>query len=401
MAWNQPDEQGNRPRRPPPAPEQGGWRRLRQAWRANPERARGLLLLAVGGTLLGLWLLSGLYKIEDGERGVLLRFGAYAGERGPGLGWHLPWPVEDMAAVNLGRLQNAEFTARVFTADAALVDATFSVRYQARDARALLFGLRDAESSVRLAATAEARQAIGAHALQDLLGGGARPALLEAMRATLQQDLDRFASGLRVQSVSLTDLQVPESVLGSQREVVQAGEERARLTAEARGYAADVVTRTQGVAQRQRLQAEAYKVQVVGTAEGDAARFDQLLPAYEKAPQVMRDRLYIETLETILARSRKLVLDGKGAGNTIYLPLDKMFDAQGTRGSGVTGTLEEPAPGVAAGAQPPPAAAQGGSAAAAATGTTGEAEVPVLAPAASPAPRGGARDDRSRERGER
>jgi membrane protease subunit HflK len=404
MAWNDPDDQGSRPRRTPPAPQQGLWRRWRQGWRAAPQRARGALALAVAGTAVLLWLLSGLYKIEAGERGVLLRFGAYAGERGPGLGWHLPWPLEDMAAVNLAHFQNADFQSRVLTADATLVNASFSIQYQVRDARALLFGLRDGEASVRAAGVAEARQALGGHALQELLGGGARPALLEAMRVALQHDLDRLGSGLRVQSVSLTDLQVPESVLAAQRDVVQAGEERARLTAEAQGYAADVVTRTQGVAQRQRLQAEAYRLQVVGTAEGDAARFEQLLPAYERSPQVMRDRLYIETLETILARSRKLVIDGKGAGNTIYLPLDKMFDAQGARGSGVTGVLEEPlagpaAPVAAGGAEAAGAAqgaAQGGAAGGGASGAPGAA--PAGAAQAAP---GSARDDRSRERGGR
>jgi membrane protease subunit HflK len=142
----------------------------------------------------------------------------------------------------------------------------------------------------------------------------------------------------------------------------------------------------------------------VGTAEGDAARFEQLLPAYERSPQVMRDRLYIETLETILARSRKLVIDGKGAGNTIYLPLDKMFDAQGARGSGVTGVLEEPlagpaAPVAAGGAEAAGAAqgaAQGGAAGGGASGAPGAA--PAGAAQAAP---GSARDDRSRERGGR
>jgi membrane protease subunit HflK len=402
MAWNDPDDQGSRPRRTPPAPQQGLWRRWRQGWRAAPQRARGALALAVAGTAVLLWLLSGLYKIEAGERGVLLRLGAYAGERGPGLGWHLPWPLEDMAAVNLAHFQNADFQSRVLTADATLVNASFSIQYQVRDARALLFGLRDGEASVRAAGVAEARQALGGHALQELLGGGARPALLEAMRVALQQDLDRLGSGLRVQAVSLTDLQVPESVLAAQRDVVQAGEERARLTAEAQGYAADVVTRTQGVAQRQRLQAEAYRLQVVGTAEGDAARFEQLLPAYERSPQVMRDRLYIETLETILARSRKLVIDGKGAGNTIYLPLDKMFDAQGARGSGVTGVLEEPAAGPAAPAAAAAAGAVAVGAAQAGAAGGGASGVPGAVPAgAAPAAPGSPRDDRSRDRGGR
>jgi hypothetical protein len=204
-----------------------------------------------------------------------------------------------------------------------------------------------------------------------MIDGSGRALVREAMRSALQSDLDRLGAGLAVQAVDLTDVQVPESVLAAQRDVSQAGEERTRRLREADGAAADIVARSTGAAQRQRLEAEAYKLQVLGTAEGDAVRFEQLLPAYEKNPQVLRDRLYIETMETILARSRKLLLDGKGAGNTIYLPLDKMFDGAAVRGSGVTGVLEEPA-------------TQGAPAAAALAGGSA-AGVPVPTPAAEPA----------------
>jgi len=183
-----------------------------------------------------------------------------------------------------------------------------------------------------------------------------------------------------VQAVDLTDVQVPESVLAAQRDVSQAGEERARQRSEAEGAAADIVARSTGAAQRQRLEAEAYKLQVLGTAEGDALRFEQLLPAYEKNPQVLRDRLYIETMETILARSRKLLLDGKGAGNTIYLPLDKMFDGAAMRGSGVVGALDEPA---SQGATPAAAQAAAPSASAPATAALPGAAAPATPGAAN------------------
>ncbi len=433
MAWNEPEEPGNRP--PRPQPPAGGWlarlRRFVSAGRGAP------LLLGLGGLLLVAWLLGGLYKVETGERGALLRFGAFAGERGPGLGWHLPWPIEDMAIIDLGKVQESSFQARLFTADTALVNAGFSVQYQLHDLRTVLFGLREAESTLRLAALAEARQAVAAQPLDALVGGSGRAMVRAQLRARLQDDLDRLGAGLTVQGVDVTDVQVPESVLASQRDVSQAGEERERMRREADGAVADVLARSEGAAQRQRLEAEAYKLQVMGTAEGDAVRFEQLLPAYEKNPQVLRDRLYIETMETILARSRKLLLDGKGAGNTIYLPLDKMFDASAVRGSGVSGVLEEPAaapagpasaspasagpasaspasasPALAgsASATPPAAASQAGPASPAnvpAPGATAmpPASAPATAPAGSPAARpavatpGGDRaGSRSRER---
>jgi membrane protease subunit HflK len=147
------------------------------------------------------------------------------------------------------------------------------------------------------------------------------------------------------------------------------------------------VPAAQGQAQRQRLDAEAYKLQVIGTAEGDAARFDPLVAAYARSPQVMRDRLYIETIETILARSRKLIIDGKGGGNTLVLPLDKLSEAGALRAAGVTGVITGAGTGTAAAAGTGTGA--GASAAAAAPGTT---------PASGASP---ARDDRSRDRGQR
>ena len=142
--------------------------------------------------------------------------------------------------------------------------------------------------------------------------------------------------GVRVLAVNLTDVQVPQAVLAAQRELVQAGVERERIAREAQGYAAELVPAAQGQAQHQRLDAEAYKLQIVGVAEGDAARFDPIAAAYARAPEVTRTRLYIETMETILARSRKIIIDGKSAGNTLVLPLDKLGDAGALKGAGVT-----------------------------------------------------------------
>jgi modulator of FtsH protease HflK len=379
MAWNQPDgEKGSSPQRggarPPTDPS--WWRRLRQGWTAHP-RARGRYYAGAAAAALLLWLGTGFYQIEDGETGVVQHFGAYAGLRPSGGGWHLPWPIETVTAVNLGRLNSADFQARMLTSDAMLVNVTASVQYQYADARAALFAARDPDALVRELGEAATRELVGARPIEVLMGGADRAALTTALRAAVQQALDGMGLGVRVLAVNVTDVQVPQAVLAAQRELVQAGVERERIAREAQGYAAELVPAAQGQAQHQRLDAEAYKLQIVGVAEGEAARFDPIAAAYARAPEITRTRLYIETMETILARSRKIIIDGKGVGNTLVLPLDKLGDAGALKGTGVSGVV---------------------------SGSGSTAVAPAATPApASPAnaPSGGARDDRGRERSER
>src|SRR5450755_1662209 len=253
MAWNQPDgEQGGTPRRggarPPTGP--GWWRRLRQGWVAQP-RARGRYYAGAAGAALFIWLATGFYQIEDGETGVVQHFGAYAGLRPSGAGWHLPWPVETVTAVNLGRLNSADFQARMLTSDAMLVNVTASVQYQYSDARAALFAARDPDALVRELGEAATRELVGARSIGVLMGGAERVALTTALRAAVQKPLDAMGLGVRVLAVNLTDVQVPQAVLAAQRELVQAGVERERVAREAQGYAAELVPAAQGQAQRQ------------------------------------------------------------------------------------------------------------------------------------------------------
>ncbi len=372
MAWNQSsdDQDATTRRGAARSPKLGGWlRRWRQRWSANPG-ARSPYYAAAATAALALWLATGFYQVDDGERGVLQRFGAYAGLRGSGAGWHLPWPVETLTNVNLDHINSADVHSRMFTADAVLVTVAASIHYQYTDARAALFAVRESEAVVRALGEAAARELVGQHRIAELLGGAARTPLASAMRTALQQPLDGLGAGVRVVAIDLTDVQVPEAVLPSQRDLVQAGEERDKMAREAQGYAAEVLPAAQAAAQRQRLDAEGYKLQTIGTAEGDAARFDQLVVAYARAPEVTRTRMYIETMETILAHSRKLIIDGKGGNTFVLPPLDKPADAGVPRGGA----------GAAGGA------AGGANAGRAATASSSELALP---------------DERSRERGER
>lgn len=377
MAWNQPDSnQGGGPQRGAARPPNGAsrWRRFRQGWASDP-RARTRYCAGALGAVLLVWLVTGFYQLEDGEIGVVQHFGAYAGLRPSGAGWHLPWPIESVTAVNLGRLNSADFQARMLTSDGMLVNVTASVQYQYANARAALFAARDPDALVRELAEAVTRERVGARSIEVLMGGTDRSALTSALRAAMQEPLDAMGMGVRVLAVNLTDVQVPQSVLAAQRELVQAGVEREKIAREAQGYAAELVPAAQGQAQRQRLDAEAYKLQVVGVAQGDAARFDPIAAAYARAPEVTRTRLYIETMEAILSRSKKLIIDGKG--NTLVLPVDKLGDAGALKGAGVTGVLNGAGAAVVAPAPAAPAAP---------AASTGE---------------GAGREDRGRERGER
>ena len=360
MAWNQSGGDQGAKRRPGAAA--GGaawWRSLKQRW-SGSRGARGPLYAAGVAAALLLWLLSGFYQIAAGQHALLERFGAYAGERGAGLGWHLPWPIESVTRIDLGRVNSVDFQARMLSADTALLNITGSVQYQLRDARQALYALRESERTVRELGEAATRELLATQSLSDVLNGTGRGPLVEALRGTVQRRLDDLSAGVRVMAVNLTDVQVPEPVLESQRGTEQAQQERKQLALEAQGYAGDLLPRAQELAQRQRTEAEAYKLQIIATAEGDAARFEPLLAAYERAPEVTRNRLYIETIETILARSRKVIIDGKGTGNTFSIPLEKLLDASTARTTGVAGVVAAPPPASAPGAKVAPAGERDG-----------------------------------------
>lgn len=343
MAWNQSGGDQGAKRRSGAAGA-SWWRGLKQRWTGS-RGARGPLYAAGAVAAVLLWSFTGFYQIAGGQHAILERFGAYAGERGAGLGWHLPWPIETVRRIDLGRVNSIDFQARMFSADTALLNITGSVQYQLRDARQALYALREPERAVRELGEAATRELVAARALSDVLNGSARGPLVEALRDTVQRRLDDLSAGVRVMAVNLTDVQVPEAVLESQRGTEQAQQERKQLALEAQGYAGDLLPRAQELAQRQRSEAQAYKLQIIATAEGDAARFEPLLAAYERAPEVTRNRLYIETIETILARSRKVIIDGKGAGNTFNIPLEKLLAAGTAHDTGVAGVVSAPSPG--------------------------------------------------------
>ena len=338
MAWNQPaDNKGVKPRRSGARGGAGGsrMRRWRQRWKTSP-RARAAGYASMAGLVVVLWLATGFYQLDGSERGVLQHFGAYAGERGSGAGWHLPWPIETLTIVDLGKPNSAAFHARMLTSDGMLVNVTGDIPYRYVDARAALFAARNPDAVVHELGEALARAAVGKRPIAELMDGARRAPLSDALAPELQQLLDSIGAQLRVQAVNLTEVQVPEAVLAAQRDRVQADSDNEHLAREAQAYAAELIPSAQALARKQRLDAESYKLQTIGTAEADAARFGPIAAAYARAPAVTRNQLYLETMEAILAHTRKIIVDGKGI-NALVLPIDKLGEAAALRAAGIVG----------------------------------------------------------------
>jgi membrane protease subunit HflK len=399
MAWNQPDDK----QRPPPRGSAGDssldvmlrrWQqRARQLWRPGSSgRTAALGLLAL---VIAVWLASGYYQIDAAERGVVLRFGAYLETEQPGHGWHWPWPIETMQKLNVASIQGLDSRALMLTADQSLVQIGWSVQYRINDPQQYLFKLRDPPLTLGQSGETVLRELVAQHDMASLLTGDARAQVTADARVRIQQLLDGYSAGIGIVSVSMTDVQLPDAILATQRDAEKAGEDRQRAIAEAQAFANDIVPKAQAAAQRQLADAQVYAAQTVANADGEAERFTQLASAYAQAPEVTRSRLYIDTMETVLTRSRKIVIDAKnGNGSMIYLPLDKLAEA-------VRGLAPAANAAPAGAASPTAAAGVGGAGAGAGAASAAAGANAVNAPAVS-----GAADrpellDRSRDRADR
>ena len=320
----------------------GPLRRWQAQWRAHPE-AHLPFYGVVALVLLLCWLASGLYQLRPGEQGVLLRFGAYRGIADGGAGWHLPWPIDTLRRVDTGHVDSVDLQARMFTADAVLVTVTASIRYQRLDPRAVALGLRDGDELVRELGEAALRERVVRLPIAQLMGAVDRAPLMAQARTALQAPLDAMGSGIAVRGVEVSEVQVPEAVIGAQHERMAAADERDRVLRDARAYAAGLLPDARTVAQKARLDAEAYRAQAVANAESEAARFEPLAAAYAKAPEVTRSRLYIETIEAILQRGHKVVIDGRSPGQSLVVPLDHLGSPGVLRGAGVVGIQQNAA----------------------------------------------------------
>ena len=286
---------------------------------------RGFGAGTVGLVLVAVWAATGLYKVDAAERAVVTRFGAYVATTEPGLRWHIPWPIETRQIINVESVEGFSDQTRMLTSDENLVDINIAVQYRRAEARAYAFNVRDPEATLGEVSESAIREIVGRSRLDFVLEEG-RQEIAASTKELIQRTLDSYETGIEVTSVNLQGVAVPEQVATAQRDAIKAREDKERLALEAQAYANDILPKAKGSAARQMEDAQAYKSRIVADAEGEAERFLKLLAAYEQAPGVTRQRLYFETLEQVLGNTNKILVDTKGTGNMLYLPLDKLME---------------------------------------------------------------------------
>lgn len=334
----------------------------------SPDRmnsAKGLGLVAM--VVLGGWLLSGFYTVDARQQGLVLRFGAYQETTQAGLHWRFPYPVETVEIIDVGQNRSANDRSTMLTKDENIVDIAVSVQYKVSNAEAYAFNVKDVDSANDQASgtlyqvmRSASREVVGRNTMDFILKEGREQIAIDA-QILMQEVLDSYQSGLQIIKVNLTYAEAPPEVKDAFDDANRAREDFNRYKNDAETYAKQVVPEAQGKASRMLEEASAKRDEAIAKAQGDAARFNQLVTEYHKAPQVTRERLYLETMESVMKDSRKVIVDTQN-NNMFYLPLDTLTPAQASAAT----------PPVAAKAMEPAAATQTQTAAAAAGNNTRE-----------------------------
>ncbi len=349
----------------------------------------GAALGAVAVIALLIWLASGAFIVQDGQKAVVSTFGAPTELAEPGFNWRWPAPIQSHEIVNVGQPRTEEIgyrgsvsnrnahEAQMPTDDENLVDVQFAVEYSISDPKAWLFNNRDQGDVVRQIAEAAMREVVGRNKTDVVLYTGREKVAADA-HAQMQAMADQYRLGAHIDKVTLQAVRPPEQVQAAFDDATKALQDRERARSEGQGYADDVLPRARGDAFRVVQDAEAYRATVVETATGNAARFNEVVAEYQKAPGVTRDRMYLDTMQEIFTNASKVLLDAKSSNNTVYLPLDKLM-AQNAAHDATIGAKSGPVV--------PPAAG-------AATTTTA---TPPAAEIMQPLDQARRRDDRARE----
>ena len=324
----------------------------------------------VGAALL-IWLGTGFFIVQEGQQAVITQFGKYKSTVGAGFNWRLPYPIQrhelvfvtQIRSVDIGRDSVIKSTglreSAMLTQDENIVEIKFAVQYRLSDARQYLFESRDPQSAVVQAAESAVREVVGGMRMDAALAEE-RDQIAPRVRKLMQTILDRYEVGIEVVGINLQQggVRPPEQVQAAFDDVLKAGQERERAKNDAQAYANDVVPRAVGSASRLKEEADAYKARVVAQAQGDAQRFSSVLAEYQRAPQVTRDRMYLDTMQQVYSNATKVIVDSKQGSNLLYLPLDKLLQAQpqGAQQGSSAPALPDPSPasGSAASSAPPP-----------------------------------------------
>ncbi len=290
------------------------------------------------GALVAFYFGSGVFVVQDGQTGVVLQFGRYRATVEPGVHFRLPYPFETHEIVNVAQSRSVEIgrgnamsdgstkNASVITHDGDIVDVRLAIQYQVKSATDYLFRTADPDLGVTQAAQAAVREIVGARGTASLLGGN-RDALREPLTQAIQTALDRYQTGLAVTGVTVQSIEPPAAVQSAYADVVRARQDRANAKADAQAYAGQILPGAKAQAQRTIDDAKAYAARVVSDAQGDAGRFKEVYAQYAKAPAVVRERMYLETMRDIYANSTKIFVSGKAGGSVVNLSLDKLLEA--------------------------------------------------------------------------
>ncbi|MDP2827996.1 MAG: FtsH protease activity modulator HflK [Sulfuricellaceae bacterium] len=352
MAWNDPDwgnknSGGNR--------NVGGPPDLDELWRKVNDKLGGMFggkggngggmpsagqafggMGVVAAIALLVWIGSGFYIVNAGERGVVMRFGKYVETTEPGPRWHMPFPVESAKIVNMEQVRTVEVGYRnsvktkvlkeslMLTDDENIIDIQFAVQYTLKDPKAYLFNNRDPDASVLQSAETAIREIVGKSKMDFVINEGRAEVAAKASKL-MQEILDHYQTGIIISKVTMQNAQPPEQVQASFDDAVKAGQDKERQKNEGQAYANDVIPKARGTASRLLLEAEGYKQRVETSAIGDAARFEQIVAEYNKSPAVTRDRLYLDAMQQIYSSTSKVLVDQKGGNSMLYLPLDKII----------------------------------------------------------------------------
>jgi membrane protease subunit HflK len=282
-----------------------------------------------GGYVLGVllviaWALTGLYRVDQAERGVEQRFGAYTQTTMPGLRWHWPFPIEIVDIVNITEVNDFRYRTEMLTADEQYVFIDMVVQYRRTDPVKFSFEVEGPELTLQDVTESALRGVVGTSSLESLIGERREEIPLRT-QDELQKTLDSYGAGITVTSINLSTVDYPNSVREAVDDTQKARNDKERIELEANTYRNDIIPRARGAAPRVLQDAEAYRDRVIADAEGESARFESLLAEYQKAPRVTRDRLYIEAIEEVYSNSNKVIIDSEGAGNLLYLPIDQLM----------------------------------------------------------------------------
>jgi len=305
-----------------------------------PPFFRNLGVGVILGAFVLIWMGTGFFIVQEGQQAVITQFGKYKATVGAGFNWRLPYPIQkhelvfvtQIRSVDIGRDNVIKATglreSAMLTEDENIVEIKFAVQYRLNDARAYLFESKNPTEAVVQAAETAVREVVGKMKMDSALAEE-RDQIAPRVRTLMQNILDRYKVGIEVVGINLQQggVRPPEQVQAAFDDVLKAGQERERAKNEAQAYANDVIPRAVGAASRLKEESQAYRERIVAQAEGDAQRFKAILPEYQNAPQVTRDRMYLDAMQQIYTNVTKVVIDSKQGSNLMYLPLDKLMQA--------------------------------------------------------------------------